>query len=99
MNKGGCTYIITNKTRTVLYVGVTSNLRARIWEHKTKQYPKSFTAKYSCDTIVWYEVFPTIMEAIDREKQIKGGSRAKKVALIHSLNPQWNDLWEEIQDL
>ena len=99
MNKGGCTYIITNKNRTVLYTGVTANLRARIWEHKTKHYPKSFTAKYNCDKIVWYEVFPTIVEAIEREKQIKAGSREKKVALINFLNPQWKDLWEDIQEL
>jgi len=99
MNKGGCTYIITNKTHTVLYTGVTSSLRARIWEHKTKHYPKSFTAKYNCDKIVWYEVFPTIVEAIEREKQIKAGSREKKVALINFLNPHWKDLWEEIQEL
>ena len=99
MNHGGCTYIITNKNNTVLYTGVTSNLRGRIWEHKTKDYAKSFSAKYNCDKIVWYEVFPTIMEAIEREKQIKGGSREKKIELIISINPLWMDLWEEIQDL
>ena len=99
MNQGGCTYIITNKNNSVLYTGVTSNLRGRIWEHKAKYFPKSFTAKYNCDKIVWFEVFPTIMEAIEREKQIKGGSRENKIALINSLNPQWMDLWEEIQEL
>lgn len=99
MKHGGCTYIITNKNNTVLYTGVTSDLGGRIWQHKTKYYPKSFTAKDNCDKIVWYEVFATIVEAIEREKQIKAGSRAKKAALINAVNPQWKDLWEEIQEL
>ena len=97
--RGGFTYIITNKNHTVLYTGVTSNLRARIWEHKTKHYPKSFSAIYNCDKIVWFEFLPTIQEAIDREKQIKAGNRKAKEKLIHSLNPGWKDLWDEIQDL
>ena len=91
--------MITNKYNTVLYVGVSSALRARIWEHKTKFYPKSFTAKYNCDKIVWHECFPTIVEAIDREKQLKAGNRKKKEALINAMNPGWKDLWEDIQDL
>ena len=99
MKKGGFVYIITNQYNTVLYTGVTSALRARIFEHRTKYYPKSFSAKYNCDKIVWYEVLPTIVEAIEREKQIKAGSRARKEALINALNPQWRDLWDEIQDL
>ncbi len=99
MKKGGCVYIITNQYNRVLYTGVTAELRARIWEHKTKFYPDSFTSKYNCNKIVWYEVFPTIMEAIEREKQIKGGSRKDKIALINSLNPTWKDLWNDIQDL
>jgi putative endonuclease len=99
MKHGGCTYMVTNKNNTVIYVGVTSALRARIWEHKTKFYPKSFTAKYNCEKIVWYECFPRIEEAIDREKQLKGGSRKRKENLILEMNPEWKDLWEEIQDL
>jgi putative endonuclease len=91
--------MVTNKNNTVIYVGVTSALRARIWEHKTKFYPKSFTAKYNCEKIVWYECFPRIEEAIDREKQLKGGSRKRKENLILEMNPEWKDLWEEIQDL
>ena len=91
--------MVTNKNNTVIYVGVTSLLRARIWKHKTKFYPKSFTAKYNCDKLVWYECFPTIQEAIDREKQLKAGSRKKKESLIFEKNPDWKDLWEEIQDL
>jgi putative endonuclease len=91
--------MVTNKNNTVIYVGVTSALRARIWEHKTKFYPKSFTAKYNCEKIVWYECFPRSEEAIDREKQLKGGSRKRKENLILEMNPEWKDLWEEIQDL
>ncbi len=99
MKKGGCVYIITNQYNRVLYTGVTAELRARIWEHRTKFYPNSFTSKYNCNKIVWYEGFQTIMEAIEREKQIKGGSRKDKIALINSLNPTWKDLWDDIQDL
>ena len=98
MKHGGCVYIITNQYNKVLYTGVTTELRARIWEHKTKFYPESFTAKYNCNKIVWYEILPRI-EAIEREKQIKGGSRKDKEALIKSINPTWKDLWEDIQDL
>ena len=96
---GGFTYIITNQSNTVLYTGVTSALRARIFEHKTKFYPNSFTSKYNCDKIVWYEFFSTIEEAIEREKQIKAGNRRAKELLITSINPAWKDLWDEIQDL
>jgi len=96
---GGFVYIVTNKYNTVLYTGVTSELRARIFEHKTKFYPKSFTAKYNCDKIVWYQFLPYIEEAIEREKQIKAGNRKNKEDLINALNPQWRDLWGEIQDL
>ncbi len=99
MKHGGCVYIITNQYNKVLYTGVTTELRARIWEHKTKFYPESFTAKYNCNKIVWYEILPRIEEAIEREKQIKGGSRKDKEALIKSINPTWRDLWEDIQDL
>ena len=91
--------MVTNKYNNVIYIGVSSELRGRIWEHKTKFFSRSFTAKYNCDKIVWYQVFPTIMEAIDKEKQIKAGSRKKKIDLINAMNPEWKDLWEEIQDL
>jgi putative endonuclease len=95
VKKGGCVYIITNKIHTVLYVGVTSNLRQRIWQHINKFYPESFTAKYNCNKLVWYESFASISEAIAREKQLKAGNRAKKMELIKELNPDWKDLWEE----
>ena len=99
MRHGGCVYIVTNQYNKVLYTGVTADLRARIWEHKTKFYPAGFTSKYNCNKIVWYEIFHHIEEAIDREKQIKGGSRKDKEALINGINPAWKDLWDDIQDL
>ena len=96
---GGFVYIITNQRNTVLYTGVTSALRAGIVEHKTKFYPKSFTAKYNCDKIVWFEFLPGVEEAIEREKQIKAGSRKAKELLINAMNPEWKDLWDEIHEL
>ena len=99
MKRGGFVYIVTNQYNTVLYTGVTSALRARIFEHKTKFYPKSFTAKYNCNKIVWYQFLPYIEEAIEREKQIKAGNRKAKQTLINNLNPAWKDLWDEIQEL
>ena len=91
----GFVYILTNKNNTTLYVGVTSDMVYRIKQHKEKQYPKSFTARYNLDKLVYYEVFQMIGDAIGREKQLKAGSRAKKIALIESINPDWRDLYEE----
>jgi putative endonuclease len=96
MKRGGYVYIMTNKHRTVLYVGVTSNLIKRIQEHKDRIHPRSFTAQYNIDTLVYYQGFHRIEEAISREKQIKAGSRKTKEELIHSQNPEWNDLFPEI---
>lgn len=86
-------YILANKHGTVLYVGVTSELRVRIYKHKTKEY-KGFTAKYNADRLVYFEEFDDIEAAINREKQIKAGSRQKKIELIESMNPEWKDLYE-----
>ncbi|MBN1169344.1 GIY-YIG nuclease family protein [Candidatus Woesebacteria bacterium] len=88
-------YIATNKNNTVLYTGVTNNLVRRIWEHKNK-YVSSFTSKYNVTKLVYYEVFENIQNAIKREKQIKSGSRKKKMDLIKSLNPTFEDLYTEI---
>jgi putative endonuclease len=99
LKHGGFVYIVTNKNNTVLYTGVTSELRARIDQHKSKYHPNSFTAKYNCNKIVWYERFDYIEDAIAREKQIKAGNRKAKESLINSLNPAWKDLWDDIQDL
>ncbi len=96
MKRGGAVYIVTNKTNSTLYTGVTSDLKKRISEHKNKVYPSSFTAKYNLAKLVYYEGFHNIEEAISREKQIKGGSRKKKEELINSVNPDWKDLYEEV---
>jgi putative endonuclease len=96
MTKGGCIYIMTNKNHTTLYVGVTSDLFNRMIQHREKKYPKSFTARYNLNKLVYYETFHSIVEAIAREKQIKGGSRAAKEKLIRSINPEWKDLFEEV---
>ncbi len=96
MQHGGSVYILTNKNRTVLYVGVTSNLAARIQEHREKKHPTSFTARYNLDRLVFYENFTRIEEAIAREKQVKGGSRRKKEELVTAFNPDWQDLSEDV---
>jgi putative endonuclease len=85
-------YILTNKNHAALYVGVTSNLTNRVWEHKTKQCAKSFTAKYNVDKLIYYEWFESIVDAIAREKYIKGKTRKWKEALIKKVNPEWNEL-------
>lgn len=86
--------ILFNKRNGTLYTGVTSLLKRRVYEHKTKLHPDSFTAKYSVDKLGYYEEYLSIKEAIDREKQIKGGSRAAKIALIEGMNPNWEDLYD-----
>jgi len=96
MGKGGAVYILTNKNHTTLYTGVTSDLTSRLMEHIDKKYPGSFSARYNLVKLVYYELFHSIEEAITREKQIKAGSRAKKLKLINSLNPEWKDLGEEV---
>ena len=98
MVRGGCVYIMTNKRNGTLYVGVTARLVERVYEHRTGINQNSFTAKYGCCMLVYYNAFSRIEEAIAEEKRIKGGSRAKKLKLIESINPQWNDLWNEIKE-
>jgi putative endonuclease len=98
MQRGGCVYILTNKFRTTLYIGVTSNLPGRVWEHIHKTYPKSFTAKYNLCECVYFESFFSIQEAIYREKKLKGWKREKKDKLISSINPEWRNLWEDIKE-
>lgn len=80
-------YILTNKNKTVLYTGVTNNLHQRLHQHKTKSNPKSFTAKYNCEFLIYYEKFGWIHHAIEREKEIKNLSRQKKLDLIYDVNP------------
>lgn len=95
MNKKSFIYIMTNYDETVLYTGVTSDLIKRVYEHKNKL-REGFTEKYNTSKLVYYEVFDNIESAILREKQIKGGSRAKKIKLINQLNPKWIDLYDTI---
>jgi putative endonuclease len=96
MERGGIIYILTNDRHSVLYTGVTSDLVSRMYKHIHKTYSNSFTKKYNVYKLVYFEIFPTIEEAIAREKQIKAGSRSKKEELINRLNPQWKDLYNEI---
>ncbi|WP_184550162.1 GIY-YIG nuclease family protein [Mucilaginibacter sp. FT3.2] len=93
MGRGGYIYIITNTTHSVLYIGVTSDIISRIWDHRNKTYPDSFTAKYNCNKLVYYKGYAHIEEAIAAEKLLKGGSRAKKIRLITEMNAQWLDLY------
>jgi putative endonuclease len=95
MNKKGYVYILSNERNTVLYTGVTNNLLKRVWEHKNKLV-EGFTKRYAVNKLVYYEIFDDIEMAIQREKQIKAGSRNKKIALIQKNNPDWNDLFCEI---
>ena len=81
----------------VLYTGVSSALKIRVHKHKIKEYPRSFTARYNVNKLVCFEVYDSISAAIKREKQIKAGSRKKKVELINSLNPEWKDLYETLE--
>jgi len=90
-----CVYIMTNKSNTTLYTGVTNNLHRRVYEHKNNS-GSGFTTKYKLQKLVYYEVTTDINAAILREKQIKGGSRQRKIELINSLNPDWMDLSENI---
>ncbi len=87
MERGGYVYILTNINHSVLYTGVTSNLRVRILEHKDKIYPKSFTSKYNCNILIYVEFFDSIEEAIVREKQIKNWKRIWKLELVQKVNP------------
>jgi len=98
MQRGGCVYIMTNIGNTVLYTGVTSDLVSRVLEHKSGAYPSSFTSRYNVKKLVYYEVFSSVEEAIDREKQIKGGSRKDKEKLINAMNAEWRDLFEDIKN-
>jgi putative endonuclease len=95
MNKTPCVYILANKKNGTLYTGVTSNLIKRIYEHKNNVV-ESFTKKYNIHLLVYYEVGESMNSAIEREKQIKSGSRKKKILLIESKNPNWDDLYNEL---
>ena len=93
MNKQFYIYIMTNAKHTALYTGVTNDLKKRVWEHKEK-FVEGFTKKYHINLLMYYEVCENVESAISREKQIKAGSRQKKIELINSMNSEWHDLYE-----
>jgi len=93
--KQPCVYIVVSRRNGTIYTGVTSNLPRRAFEHR-EGLVKGFSSNYGCKLLVWYELHATMYDAITREKQIKAGSLAKKLALIESLNPDWNDLFETL---
>ena len=95
MEKQPAIYILASQRNGTLYVGVTSNLVKRVWEHKNDQV-EGFSHRYGVHMLVYYEILDTMDAAITREKQIKAGSRAKKLRLIESMNPEWNDLYASI---
>jgi len=88
-------YLMTNKNNTVIYTGVTNDLKRRVYEHKEKM-TNGFTKKYNVNKLVYFEFTSDINSAIQREKQIKAGSRQKKIDLINSMNKEWKDLYNEI---
>jgi putative endonuclease len=92
---GGYVYLMTNKNNTVIYTGVTSDLKKRVYEHRNGL-ADGFTKKYNVKKLVYFEIADTIEVAIEREKQIKAGSRKKKIALIESMNPTYKDRYFEI---
>ena len=87
-------YMMTNAGNTALYIGVTGDLPTRVWQHRNGH--GGFTARYRVKKLVWYEIYADPVRAITREKQLKAGSRAKKIALVRGMNPSWRDLWEEL---
>ncbi|NLY59680.1 MAG: GIY-YIG nuclease family protein [Gammaproteobacteria bacterium] len=90
-----CVYILANQKNGTLYTGVTSNLRVRVWQHKEKILP-GFTSTYGVNQLMWFETHESMDSAISREKQLKAGSRQKKLELIEQLNPRWDDLFHTL---
>ena len=95
VGKEYCVYLMTNAHNTVIYCGVTNNLARRVYEHKNGL-GGIFTQKYNVNKLVYYEVGDNVNAALTREKQIKGGSRKKKIDLVNGVNPEWKDLFDEI---
>ena len=95
VGKEYCVYIMTNVHNTVLYTGVTNHFQRRVYEHKNGQ-GGIFTKKYNVTKLVYYELTDNVYSALAREKQIKGGSRKKKIDLVNRLNPTWKDLYNEL---
>jgi putative endonuclease len=95
MERQPAIYILTNRRDGVLYVGVTSNISARVWQHRNRMID-GFSLRYGLHRLVYFEMHASMYAAIVREKQIKGWKRAWKVALIEENNPEWRDLWETV---
>jgi predicted GIY-YIG superfamily endonuclease len=95
MSKEPAIYIMASQRNGTLYTGVTGYLAQRVWQHKQAATP-GFTQRYGCRTLVYYEVLPTMLEAIAREKQIKAGSRRAKLSLVEGMNPLWRDLYDDL---
>ncbi len=93
--KRPCVYIMASKRNGTLYVGVTSDLSRRAFEHRTGAVD-GFSKRYGCKLLAWFEPYERMDEAIAREKQIKAGSRANKLTLIEAVNPDWTDLYERL---
>jgi putative endonuclease len=88
-------YFMANKTNVAIYIGVTNDLKRRVFEHKNK-FVRGFTAKYGIDKLVYYEIYDDPENAILREKRLKGSSRARKNKLVEEFNPEWSDLYDQI---
>jgi putative endonuclease len=89
-------YIMTNAKHTVLYTGFSNDLKARVWSHKGR-FVEGFTKKYHVDMLMYYEATESVVSALERERQIKAGSRQKKIDLINSINPGWRDLYDDLE--
>jgi putative endonuclease len=91
-------YIITNEAMTILYTGYTTDLPTRLWEHRTKQNPESYTARYEVHRLLYYQGYHSVESAQAVEKKIKGKTKAWKVNLINTMNPEWKDLTSEVSN-
>lgn len=96
MIKGGYLYIVTNKHNTVLYIGVTSGLVKRMWEHRARLHPASFTARHNLSKLVYFKKFDSIEEAYQEQEMLNAGTRVDQVKLIEEANREWKDLTEAL---
>jgi Predicted endonuclease containing a URI domain len=97
LSKQPAVYIVASGERATLYIGVTGNLKLRAWEHR-EGLVEGFTKRYGVKRLVWFEFWPDFPSAIEREKQLKKWNRVWKLELIETTNPEWRDLWEDLQD-
>ncbi len=97
IERGGCVYIMINENHTTIYVGVTADLYSRVYQHKNNDVRNSFTYRYNCTKLVWYEFLPSIEEAIAKEKQLKNWRIKWKLGLVMNSNPSFQDIWETLE--